>query len=178
VTTPSTQLLRQLGSGVRPTDAAPVGLRGPGAPGIEGASFGDLLKQAREGGLASKLPVEIAPGANVALSDEQLARLSLAADRAEAAGVKTALVNIDGQRLVLDVHARRVMGVAAPENGVYLGIDGVMDLGDLRPALSAPAQGSPGGAGTARPASPLRPPAGTPAQSPSVLNLLAGIAGG
>lgn len=164
-------LLRRLGSGVRPDGAAPPA--GP-AP-VESAGFADLLRRARSGELTSKLPVEIDPGAGVTLTDDQLTRVAAAADQAEAAGVRTALLTIDGQRLLLDVHSRRITGPAPADSAVLPGIDGVVDAGDLRRAGPAdPAQASPAPAVPAR----VSPPAGTPAQNASLLDLLARLAGG
>jgi hypothetical protein len=166
VTTSALQLLRQLGSGVRP-DAI-----GAGAPaGAQASAFADLLRQARDGTLASTSPVEIAGDAEVSCSDEQLARLSLAADKLEAAGVRTALVTIDGQRLIMDVHARQITGAATAENGVVSGIDGVMDLGDAR-AGGAAAAIAPAASATS-----ASIPAGL-AQNQSLMKLLAGLSAG
>ena len=169
MTTAATQLLRLLASGIQPASASAV------QPGSAPASspFADLLKQARAGTLESELPVTIAgdaQDANVTLSEDQLASLSLAADKLEAAGVRNALVTIDGQRLILDVHLRQITARAAGDNGIVAGVDGVMDLGDLRSAQPSPAIGTnlapgpsaPCAAGLAR----------TPA-NPSLLKLLA-----
>ena len=178
MTSSATQLLRALGSGIKP-----VGLSAPqresiGAPG----AFADLLKQAREGGLASELPVTIgsdAASAGVRLDDEQLARLAIAADKLETAGVRHALVTIDGQKLLLDVHSREVTGQPDGEHGLVGGIDGVMDLGDARastrgagvaPEAHLEAQGTP--AGVRR----IGPPAATLAGSASAMKLLAAMA--
>ncbi len=157
-----------LGSGVRP-DSMRATTAPPAGPGQ--AAFADLLRQARDGTLASTAPVTIAGDAEVSCSDEQLARLSLGADKLEAAGVRTAMVSIDGQQLILDVHARSIVGAASAENGVVSGIDGVLDLGDFRTgdqAASATASGA--SATTARPPSSL-------AQNQSLMRLLADLSG-
>ncbi len=157
-----------LGSGVRPDS-----MRATSAPaaGESQAAFADLLRQARDGTLASTAPVTIAGDAEVSCSDEQLARLSLGADKLEAAGVRTAMVNIDGQQLILDVHARSIVGRASAENGVIAGIDGVLDLGDFRSGdLAATATPVGTGATTARPPSSL-------AQNQSLMKLLADVSG-
>ena len=167
VNTSSAQLLRMLGSGVRPDSARAVASPAAGA---SQAAFADLLKQARDGTLSSAAPVSVAGDANVTCSDDQLARLSLGADKLEAAGVRTAMVSIDGQKLILDVHARSVVGAANAENGVVAGIDGVMDLGDFR-AGGQTAAAAPGtGATTALPPSSL-------AQNQSLMKLLADLSG-
>ncbi len=153
MTIDTAQMLRQLG-----TAGAPRAVQAPaGSPRADEGAFAELLKRAREGTLASNRPVSVEKSAGVALSEEQLARLSLAADRAEAAGLRTALVLIDDRRLILDVHQRSVVGVAAPEQGVLDGIDGVIDLADV---LTPPP-----------PPRPLGPPTGL--ESPAVARLLA-----
>lgn len=149
----SINLLRRLGSGVRPSASVqtnPSAATGP-------ASFADLLSQAQRGTLESGRVVTVDPDAKVTLTPEQLVKVSRAADAAEAAGVRTALVVIDGQRLTLDVGQREITGLA-PAGGVVSGVDGVIDLD----ALEAQAAKRPSTNGPA-----LRP------GSPSVLELLA-----
>lgn len=122
----SVQLLRQLGSGLRP--ALPAG--SSGAPsGVQPGEFSALLRQAQAGELVSNVPVTVAPNAGVKLTDDQLAQLSLAADKAEAAGIRTALVLLDGQSVTLDVGNRLVTGPAEiGTGGVLGGVDGVINL--------------------------------------------------
>lgn len=144
----SAQLMKLLASGVRPAESPS---QPTSAAGSASEAFADLLKKAQDGGLASELPVTLGSDAEgVSLDDGQLARLSIAADQLEAAGVRTALVKIDGKQLLLDVHAREVIGPATATNGITGGIDGLLDLGDARtdPALAG-AQQSLIGAGTA-----------------------------
>ncbi len=128
-----TQLLRQLGQTGRAGAIQGAGA-GQGQK-AHASEFADLLGRARDGTLASNKPVSIEEGSGVKLTDEQLARLSLAADRAEAAGLRRALVTIDDQRIILDVQERKIVGQARAESGVLEGIDGVIDLaGTLAPA--------------------------------------------
>jgi hypothetical protein len=129
-----------LSSGVRPGGAEPPGATGSASS--PAGMFADLLKQAQEGTLTTKLPVTIAPDCGVTLSDDELARLSFAADKLEASGVKTALVTIDGQRLLLDVHSRKITGRADGHDGIVAGIDGTLDLGDARTDAGAPDSGA------------------------------------
>jgi hypothetical protein len=177
----SAQLMKLLASGVRPADgsctsAAPAG--------TASTAFADLLKQAKQGGLASELPVTLGSNAEgITLDEGQMARLSLAADQLETAGVRTALVSIDGQKLMLDVHARQIIGRATTENGITGGIDGVLDLGDARNLdASGGAQQSLGSAGTALPLGAkfgaLPVPSATLAGNPDILKLLAGLSQG
>jgi hypothetical protein len=155
-------LLRQLGSGVRPV-SPPLGTpMGPAAqPGqLESAGFADLLAAAKSGGVQTGLNISIAPGAGVTLTPEQLARLSAAADRAQAQGVHEAMVMIDGQALKLDVFTRTITGKADLENGnVLSGFDGLMVI----PPADQPA-----------PAATVPPPSAPPANA-SLQKLLAGV---
>lgn len=122
-------LLRSLSTGsASQAQSKAMGASGPDAGGE--INFAELLRQAQDGEISSKLPVTIDPDVEAGLSDEQLVKLSQAADRAEAAGVRTALVLVDGKRLVLDVHQRRVTGFADDSAGAGIvgGVDGVIDL--------------------------------------------------
>lgn len=119
---PAAQLLRALGSVVRP-----VGAEKQPTDGISTISFDDLLAKARSGELRSDVPVTIAPGCGVELTEEQLAKVALAADRAQAQGVSRAVVAIDGMLLRLDVSVRTITGVIEPgASGVHTGIDGLI----------------------------------------------------
>lgn len=129
------QLLKQLGSGVRPTE---VGGKKSHAEASGEAAFAQLLAQARSGELSSHKVVEIADDAKVTLNDGEIARLSLAADRAEAEGVRKALVVFDDKQVILDVASRTVTGAAgfvgaggdAATAGASVlgGVDGVINL--------------------------------------------------
>ncbi len=156
MTTDPTAMLRQLGQSARinaPSNAQPAG-----STGVQSGEFSDLLSRARNGTLSSNKPVTVKADAGLKLSEDQLARLSLAADRAEAAGLRKALVTIDDQRVILDVQQRTVLGNAGTLDGVLDGIDGVIDLsGSL-----VPPAGKPG---------PIGPPASL--ESPAVARLLA-----
>lgn len=157
MSTDSTAMLRQLGQlgRVNPAQATPAQAQ---PSGVQPGEFTELLRRAREGSLSSSRPVEIESGSGLKLSDDQLARLSLAADRAEAGGLRKALVMIDDQRVILDVHQRTVVGAAGTKSGILDGIDGVIDLaGVLNASEAAPA--------------PVGPP--TALDSPSLSRLLA-----
>lgn len=101
----SLDLLNRLGSGVRPDGST----SGAPAAALDGAGFADLLARVREGAMSSGQPVEIAPGAKVELSADQLERLAVAIDAAEAAGHHRVLTLIDGQALAVDVPGRMVL---------------------------------------------------------------------
>lgn len=129
-------LLRALGSGARPASAD-----GPALT-LNGATFQQMLEQAN--GVSSGLPIRIARGAGVDLSASQLARLSSAADRAEAAGASQALVTIDGMVLRMDVSQRTITGKAdMSATRVLNGVDAVVtvaaDAGEV-PGAPLPVQ--------------------------------------
>lgn len=142
--TDAAQLLRQLGSGAVP--GAGVAARQSTAA-SEGA-FTELLRKAQAGELTSARPVTIssdAARAGVKLSPDHLAVLSAAADKADAAGVRTALVMIGDQALKLDVGNRTILGPADPADGVLTGIDGVINLSDRPLGVSGPKPDAPVG---------------------------------
>jgi hypothetical protein len=146
------ELLRLLGSICAPGKGAAS--KGPSAA---TGDFASLLDAARAGQLKSERPVEIAKDAGVQLTDDQLARVAVAADQAEAEGLSRALVIIDGKAFKLDVSMRTITGpadLATP--GITAGIDGVV-------AIPSDADGGPQ-------VTPM--PRGIPA-NPSLLNLLA-----
>lgn len=140
MTGPGTDLLKLLGSGSRP-GLAPAPSAAAAAPGVD---FGSLLKQAREGTLASGRSVTVAKGAGVNLSAEQLARLSAAADKAEAQGATGALVLIDGMALKLNLTTREVTGRADLNSGAVLtGVDSVVSLPSTAGSSGAAAGAAP-----------------------------------
>ncbi|MEZ6232836.1 MAG: hypothetical protein R3B68_01485 [Phycisphaerales bacterium] len=137
---PGTILLGLLSSGVRAISGAIAPDR---APEHASTDFQALLAEARNGAVETGLPVTLARGVDIKLSDEQLERLARAADRAESAGATRALVAIDGRLLELDVATRQITAEHAPadtdaqapaDTAVIVGIDAVVDAGDRRPA--------------------------------------------
>src|SRR5687768_1214603 len=95
------QLLRNLEPAIRPGGAGtltPPPTRGT-AP-LESQSFEQLLALAKSGGMASGRPVEFEFEVQPPLEAAQIDRLAQAADQAEAAGAKTALMLIDGRAFV------------------------------------------------------------------------------
>jgi hypothetical protein len=111
MTIDSSQLLHRLLGPIRP-----AGLAAPPAPRlpIEAQSFEQLLAQASQGELRSERSVTIAPGVGAALEAIQLDRLAQAADRAETAGARRALMAIDGRALVIDLPSRTVVHELSP----------------------------------------------------------------
>lgn len=120
-------LLRKLGSGVRPQGAGErpgAGVRSAGD--WAGASFAELLEQASadvRSGAASK-DVSVNPRVQASLTDEQLARLARTADRVVAGGGTRALVRMEDGAVVLDAERRTVESSVELEPGaVVSGID-------------------------------------------------------
>ncbi len=164
MSTIASYLLQQLASGVRraavPGSTPPAGVTGSVAAG----QFADLLRRAQAGELASNRPVSIGPNAKVKLTEDQLAQISLAADKAEVAGVRNALVLIGGQAVKLDVANREITGAADLSAGVLAGIDGVINLDTERLSASQ--------------ASATIPVPAAQVSSPSLATLLAAVGGG
>lgn len=129
-------LLRLLSSQATP-GVAPGPVAAPGQPGA--IDFAKLLDQAKTGHLSSGREVTIGKGAPVQLSDDQLKRISAAADLAEAQGATRALVMIDGQALKVDVAMREVTGaVDLAAQGVLTGIDAVVQVPSAAGSTAAP----------------------------------------
>lgn len=153
-------LLRAAGAGRAGSAGAASGARSAGPSAGE---FAELLRKAASGELVSGVPVTVDPAAGVELSEDQLARLSLAADRAEAEGIQSAAVMMDGMTLVMDVKTRTVMRRVDLSAGALTGIDGIVTVGES-------GEGAPMGAA-------VLPPGRGPAENPSLLALLASRGG-
>jgi hypothetical protein len=88
--------------------------------------------------------VTIAPGAQVQLSEQQMARLAQAADVAEASGATRALVVMDGKAFKLDVAVRTVTGVSEfTEGTVCTGFDAVVRVPETGGAAAVKAAAGP-----------------------------------
>lgn len=153
--TAAAQLLKMLGSAIpKVTGATPSAA--PVDKSVSKQAFEDLLNKARSGELSSSRLVEVDESAGVELTAEQIAVLSAAADRAEAEGLRQALVILDDVQLVLDVGARRITGRASLDasNGqpaILQGVDGVINLSTKLRAEPAPARVGPPGGGLGDP---------------------------
>lgn len=132
-------LLARLASGILPdTGPAPQ-------TAIDQAGFADLLQKVRAGELASSQPVEVAPGVDVDLTADQLTRLGVALDAAEAAGHDRVLALIDGKALTVDVPGRVVMESHSPADARVLNdFDAVISVpaGSVKDLRSLFAKGS------------------------------------
>ena len=100
------QLLKRLEPAVRPA-SAPLGGGGARGP-LETQSFDQLLSLASRGALSSGRQIDVAFDAQPPLEAGQLERLAAAADQAEAAGAKNALMLMNGRAFVMDVAHRRL----------------------------------------------------------------------
>lgn len=133
-------LLRKLGSGVRPDATASgsgVTARAPmNRPvGVESADFASLLDDVHAGKMNSARPLSVATGANVELSSDQMQRLAVAADAAEAAGAQRLLAMIDGQGVTIDVDSRTITGSTDALKGrVVTDVDAFIVVPDGSPA--------------------------------------------
>ncbi|MBY0113919.1 MAG: hypothetical protein K2Y21_13965 [Phycisphaerales bacterium] len=87
-----------------------IGAALSGSKKLESMSFADLLSKESAGQLSTGRPVSIHPGCDVQLSEDQMHRLGVAMDRAEASGAQRALVMIDGMAVKVDVGVRQVVG--------------------------------------------------------------------
>lgn len=114
-------LLKRLASGVRPDGS----VRSEAPEGLERQSFAGLLQSVRAGDIMSGRPLHQAPDLAVPLDAEQLSRLEVAADAAEAAGSTRTLALIDDVFATIDVGGRRVDATSARgDQSVITGIDG------------------------------------------------------
>ena len=112
----SAYLLRRLEPAVRPAFATPPPPQRPQPP-LEGQSFDELLALTQQGSVRSGRAVRWGGGGGGGgaadpaspIDEQQLARLSAAADVAEAAGARRALMLIDGRGVVLDVANRTLV---------------------------------------------------------------------
>ena len=128
----SADLLRLLSSGSTPSAAGNTAAADP-------SGFASLLQQAQSGAIASGREITVRPDAGVKLTDDQLARVALAADRAESQGAMRAAVLIDGKALALDVGTRQVTGqVELKDLSVTTGIDAVVTAPQASAAQTGP----------------------------------------
>jgi len=137
MTSSPVDLLKQLGSGVRPDGSA----RTHAATAIDSASFGEMLDQVHSGNVSSERPITISGNvsAKLSLTDAQLDQVAKATDAAEAAGSSRIVAVVGGQALLVDVVTRTIER-AAPVSQANLttGVDGVVFLPDDPAADMAP----------------------------------------
>ena len=108
-------------TGMRPASAV------SNSQNLQGADFGALLEQARNGQVESGAPVRVPQHLGLQLDQSQNERLMKAMDQADVQGAGRALVLMDGMALTMDVGTRTVTGVVdAKSPGVLDGIDTVV----------------------------------------------------
>lgn len=108
MTTNSAQLLRLLEPSVRPAFGQSGAMAGGGSAPLDQQSFAQLLGAASSGQIHSGRQIELACEPSPPLSASQMERLASAADVAEAAGARTAMMMIDGRGFVMDVQNRTI----------------------------------------------------------------------
>lgn len=120
-------LLRQLGSGVRPDGLGSA--QSAQRPGVEQASFDELLALARRGGVEPGAPLTVAKEVTTDLSDQVVAALSAATDAAEAQGATRLGVQADGKIFTIDVARREIVDVKPAQGGaIVTGVDAFVAL--------------------------------------------------
>ncbi len=119
--TDSIQLLRQLEPAVRPGQARTPTNRGSAA--IEHQSFDQLMAQAARGEMESGRTTRLAFEPGEELDEQQIQRLSAAADRAEAAGARRALMMMDGRGFIMDVDQRTLTAELSFDSAINVGVD-------------------------------------------------------
>lgn len=127
MTTTSADMLRLLGSGIRPTGAPAASQPQP----IEGSSFSELLAGVQKGEVTSGQQLSIKKTIDATLTTSQLERLSTAADAAEASGASRVLAVIDNQAVTIDVASRTIEDITPWAPGsVTTDVDAVMMIPD------------------------------------------------
>jgi hypothetical protein len=119
------QLLQRLGG------SASVASLSAHPPVGDAGHFAALLQGARRGELEGSAPVQIGRDVPVRLDSQQLQRLSVAADRAQAQGMDAALMLIDGQVLKMDVGTRTITQRLDGASTLAADIDGVVTVPPL-----------------------------------------------
>lgn len=138
-----------------------------GAPLAAGSDFASMLTKAQSGQLSSGRQVTLSPKANVSLTPDQLMRLSVAADQAEAQGATRALVFMDGMALHVNLTTRECSGqVDLSSGGVLTDVDAVVGVPSAGGGKTAPS------GARSLDVLPLPSPGVAPT-SPSLLKLLA-----
>lgn len=119
-------LLSLVGAGAR---LLGLGRGGEAKSAESGVDFAKALESAQSGELASGRVVVSGPELGVDLSEDQLRRLSHAADVAEAQGAKTAAVLMDGMVIRLDIESRTALESEPAHGALMGGVDTVLSAG-------------------------------------------------
>lgn len=127
--TNATKLLRKLEPAVRPTAAGAARNFAPRAP-IDALDFDSLLSLVAHGDYSSGRRVQCDCELSDPLDDEQLERLAIAGDMADAAGAQRAVMVIDGRAMIMNVAARVIdTEISAPGSAkVFSEIDAAINV--------------------------------------------------
>jgi hypothetical protein len=114
-----------------------------GARDAQGGDFQRVLAQVAGASSRPSHEISVDPGLKTSLSDEDLRAIGMAADQAEAEGMQTALVMLDGRAVTLDVLTRTVTQVQPMQPGLVVGrVDGVVIArGDRPVSIPLPGKG-------------------------------------
>ncbi|MBL8963606.1 MAG: hypothetical protein KF787_09655 [Phycisphaeraceae bacterium] len=148
MTSSATDLLRVLGGRAHSAHARPDGPHAMASASeiARTGSFAQLLEAARSGHFSGGPPVTVHPSSGVSLTPDQMQRLSVAADMAQAAGATRALVRIDGMSLLMDVGVRSITAsVKIAPGEVVTGIDALVEVPAAGDPPKVQAVGSPAG---------------------------------
>ncbi len=111
-------------------------------------TFQNILDKARAGSVASGVQVQATKESGITLTQDQVERLSAAADIAEANGAGRAVFLIDGQALRMDVGTRTVLGpVDMSTTGVMNDVDAIVTVAGAGQSATAQMLGLPPTAG-------------------------------
>lgn len=123
MTSNASDMLRLLGSGVRP---AGVGVAPQTKP-IEGSSFAELLANVKTGNVSSDQPLSMKHGLDLPLTPSQQSRLSSATDAAQVNGASRVIAVMDNQAYTIDVDSRTIESAMPWAPGALLtDVDAVM----------------------------------------------------
>lgn len=171
MTTSAADLLKVLGSGIRPVPS-----NDPAKAPIESTAFADLLAGVRAGNVSSGQSLSFASGVDAELSADQLSRLSRAADAAEASGSARMLAIIDDQAVTIDVASRTIESVRPwDQAGMLTDIDSVVRIPPVESDVDLRGLFGADGATTAPSTASSFIPA--PVRNQSVADLLARLSG-
>lgn len=123
----STDMLRRLGSGVRPDGASAA----PTVAAIEQRDFDDLLSRAGRGEIRSGRGLRFGAGVSGQFDEATMSLLGSAADAAEAAGARRLLAFVGDQSARIDVESREIRALSARTPGeVLTGFDAAVIVGE------------------------------------------------
>ena len=145
MTTNSAQLLRLLEPSVRPAFGQSATTANRNATPLDQQSFAQLLDAASDGKIHSGRQIELSCELNPPLSASQMERLANAADMAEAAGARTAMMMIDGRGFVMDVKNRAITTEMNGSNTPMTPVDLAMNVSKDGAAVSSRPLPPPGG---------------------------------